>query len=285
MQSESIYKSSAGKQKIMDFYDQVLANWPVPYETQSIDTRYGETAVIVCGDKGAPPIVLLHGSASNAASWAGDVAIYAEQHRVYAVDVVGDAGKSAAIRPDFEGPAFAEWLDDVRAGLGIDTMTLVGLSMGGWIALKYSTTYPERVNTLVLLTPGGIAPHNPIFFLKMMPFFFLGKWGQRRAVQMLFADFPVPDGTVEVMNLIMRHFKPRRETLPLFNDDELASLTCPVIFIGGEKDGLLDVPGTADRLGKWVPHLQTHIIPGGGHAIVHTAGQVVDMLPAVKAVR
>ncbi len=276
--SKSLYRSSAGEKAIMDFYNKVLANWQVDYDTVTVETRYGETFVIASGDPANPAILLLHGGTSNATSWAGDVAVYAEHFRVYAVDQIGDPGRSAPTRPSFESDAFAEWLDDVRIGLKLEKMMLVGLSQGGWIALKYAITYPVHVSALVLLTPGGIAPHNALFMFQMMTLFLLGKWGQTRAMKMLFADFPIPEGTVEIMGLIMRHFKANRVTLPLFSDEELATLKMPVLLVGGEKDRLLDVPATAERLSAQVPQLQIHIIDGAGHAIVHTASEVVNFL-------
>ena len=159
-ENPSLYRSPAGEKAVMAFYDAVLAAWPVPYTTQMVETRYGDTFVISSGDPTNPPMILLHGGTSNAVSWAGDVAAYAKQYHVHAVDQIGDPGRSAPTRPPLEGSAFADWLDDVRMGLNVACVTLVGLSQGGWIALKYSTTYPDRVAALVLLTPGGIMPHN-----------------------------------------------------------------------------------------------------------------------------
>jgi pimeloyl-ACP methyl ester carboxylesterase len=117
--TKSIYKSSAGERAVMALYDRVLADhWPAPYETLNTPTRHGDTFVVANGDKSAPPLVLLHGAGSNSAIWAGDVAAYSQQHRVYAVDLPGEPGKSAPNRPAWDSPAFAEWLEDVfDAGL------------------------------------------------------------------------------------------------------------------------------------------------------------------------
>lgn len=282
MTTPTVFKSDAGRQALFDFYDSVLAQWPVDYEIRTVQTPFGSTHVIVSGDPARPPMILLHGASSNAATWAGDVATYAAHYRVYAVDLIGDAGKSAPTRPPYTGSAFADWLDAVRRGLGLDTVALVGLSLGGWVALKYAITYPAHVAALVLLAPGGITPHRDGFFLRMLPLFLLGKWGQRRAVQMLFADVPLPEGVVEGTTLIWRHFIPRRDKLPLFSDDELATLTMPVLMLIGEKDGLFDAAATAARLHQCIPQVQTHINPGVGHAIVQTAPRVVQFLLALQ---
>src|SRR5512137_453374 len=113
MQTQSIYKSTAGAEKIMALYNQVLAQWPVANEHLTAPTRYGDTFVIASGEPTAPPLVLLHGSGSNSATWAGDVLTYSQYFRVYTVDIPGEPGKSVPNRFSWDGSAFAEWLDDV----------------------------------------------------------------------------------------------------------------------------------------------------------------------------
>jgi pimeloyl-ACP methyl ester carboxylesterase len=120
----------------------VLKNWPVPYETLTVTTRHGDTHVISCGEKTGPPLVLLHGLASNAVSWVGDVEQYSRHFRVFAVDIPGEPGRSAPNRPSWEGPDFAEWTEDLLNGLGLEKASIVGLSQGGWTALKFATCRP-----------------------------------------------------------------------------------------------------------------------------------------------
>lgn len=57
-----IFKSPEGKDKFMVFYDSVLSNWPVPYDSLTVPTRFGSTHIIVSGPKDAMPLVLLLGS-------------------------------------------------------------------------------------------------------------------------------------------------------------------------------------------------------------------------------
>ena len=177
MTTQSIYKSPAGERVVMGLYDEALARWPVPYEAQTISTRHGDTYVISSGELAAPPMVLLHGAGTNSAIWAGDVAVYSQHFRVYAVDLLGEAGRSAPNRPDWHSPAYAEWLVDAFDGLQIDQAVLLGVSQGGWTALKFATGQPERVRQLVLLCPGGVVATRASFLLKAIPLAFMGKWG------------------------------------------------------------------------------------------------------------
>jgi pimeloyl-ACP methyl ester carboxylesterase len=139
----------------LERYRQVLMHWPVPNEQPRVPTREGETFVIVCGPEEAPPLLLLHGSMANSAMWMGDIAAWSAHFRIYAVDIIGDAGLSAASRPPLATDAHALWLDDVMRGLSLTKASMVGVSLGGWLALDYATRRPERVESLGGALSGG----------------------------------------------------------------------------------------------------------------------------------
>jgi pimeloyl-ACP methyl ester carboxylesterase len=282
MTAQSIYKSPTGQQAIHTFYDRVLESWPIPYDLRIVPTRHGDTSVIVSGNGDKPPIILLHGSASNAITWAGDVETYTRDYTVYAVDILGEPGKSAPNRLPYEGAAFDEWLEDVRTGLNLSKVTLVGLSFGGWVATRYALTYAQHVEAVVLLNPGGVVPHRPGGLLQLVSLSFFGTWGMNRSMRLLFADEPIPEGTTEAMMVISKHFRPRSAP-PVFTDAELGSLTIPVLLIVGEKDCLFDAQAAASRVNTLIAHSEVQVVPGAGHAIVYTAQQVLDGLVKLNA--
>ena len=108
-----IYKSAAGKQAVETLYRRLLERWPVANRQIVIPTCQGETFVVVSGERHAVPVVLLHGSGTNASAWLRDVEAWSEHFRVYAVDMIGEPGLSAASRPPLASDAYAAWLDDV----------------------------------------------------------------------------------------------------------------------------------------------------------------------------
>jgi pimeloyl-ACP methyl ester carboxylesterase len=259
-------------------YEALLARWPVPCTTLDVASRHGSTFVIASGNESAPPLVLLHGAGSNSGMWAGDVGEYSRHYRVYAVDLLGEPGKSAPVRPDWNGPAYAEWLGDVLDALKVERATLIGLSQGGWAALKFATSRPERVDKLVLLTPGGITRDRISFALRAIPLSFLGRWGVERINRMVFGPRPIPAGVNEATALIMAHFRPRIGVLPIFSDEELRRLTMPTFLLIGREDALRDAGKVAERMRKLVPELTAKIIPQAGHALYNTPGHVMPFL-------
>jgi pimeloyl-ACP methyl ester carboxylesterase len=158
----AIWKSEDGRQAVERRYREILAHWPVPNDQLRVPTREGGTFVVACGPKDAPPLLLLHGSASNSFMWIGDIAEWSQHFRVYAVDVIGEPGLSAPSRPTLASGAYAEWLTDVANALSLPRFSLAGLSLGGWLALDYATKHPERIDKLVLLCPGGVGKNRNV---------------------------------------------------------------------------------------------------------------------------
>jgi pimeloyl-ACP methyl ester carboxylesterase len=199
--------------------------------------REGETFVVVSGAKDAPALVLLHGASGNAAMWMGDVTAWAAHFRVFAIDVIGDAGLSAPSRPPYESDAQALWLDDVMRGLSLPRASFVGVSNGGWLALDYATRRPDRVESLVVLCPGGVVPSRNIK-LWALPLLLLGNWGARKVRERILGRTPANASKAhqvfaDFVALIFGNLRPRTKRPAIFTDDALRRLGMPVMAILG----------------------------------------------------
>ncbi len=274
----SLFTSPAGQRRVMELYDRMLARWPVDHARLEIPTRHGKTFVIAAGRDTAEPLILLHGAGSNSLMWVDDFAVYSRHFRVYAVDLIGEAGKSAATRPAWRGPAYEEWLADIYKGLGISRATIIGISQGGWTALKFATARPEQIDRLILICPGGIIPDRISFILYALTLRGMGSWGIRRLVRLLFGGQPVPEPVLAAMTTTIKHFRHRLGLPPLYTDQELARLTMPTHLIGGTRDALRDTGKIAERLRRLVPRLKVELIPGAGHAINDTTSSILPFL-------
>ena len=274
----SVFKSADGERRVMELYDRMLAQWPVEHELMEIPTRHGKTFIIASGNHDADRLILLHGAGSNSLMWIDDIKQYSRHFRVYAVDLIGEAGKSSANRPAWDGPAYEEWLADIYDGLHIARATIIGVSQGGWTALKFATARPEQIDRLVLICPGGIIPDRMLFVIYAFTLSIMGSPGVRRIVKMLFGDEPVPEPVLEAMTTTMQHFSHRVGFPPRFSDAELAALTMPIHFIGGTKDVLRDSAKIAERLRRLVPQLSVDLISGGGHAISDTTCRILPFI-------
>ena len=280
MINQSIFKTPAGERAVMALYDSMLERWPVPCDMFSVSTRHGVTFTIASGNQSAPPLILLHGAGSNSLTWASDVIQYSQQYRVFAVDLLGEPGRSAPNRPAWDSLAYAEWLEDVLDALRIDKAALIGFSQGGWTAIKYAVYQPTRVEKLVLLSPGGIVPDKLSFVFQAIPLALMGRWGVRRVNQMLVAGQAISAEVDDALALIMTHFKTRIGALPIFHDAELQALHMPVLLLMGDQDVLRDARKISARMRQQVHQLSVTIIPKGGHALMNTTKYILPFLSA-----
>ena len=86
--------------------------------------------------------------------WFANAGVLGRAHRVYAVNQIGDAGKSVADgRPVRRAEDFMGWLDGLLDKLGLEAAAFCGHSYGAWLALSYSLHSPGRVTKLALLDP------------------------------------------------------------------------------------------------------------------------------------
>jgi pimeloyl-ACP methyl ester carboxylesterase len=280
MSTTSIYKSEAGRTAILEYYQTLLNNWKAPHATQVIPTRHGETFALTSGDPANPPLILLHGSSINSAMWLGDIPHYAQHYRGYAVDLLGEPGQRAPHRLDLQGPALVEWFTDLLTGLKLTTVSIVGCSLGSWMALKFATAVPESVDKLVLMCPSGVAPAKISFLFRAVPLLFCGEWGIKQVNRIVYGNAEIPAEAERFGMLIMKHFKPYVGTLPIFTDAELQRLTMPTFLIAGEQDALLPSAQTAARLKSLLPRLHVKILPNVGHAILNVAPDILTFLTA-----
>ena len=122
----------------------------------------GDTPVHVCdSEKGDRCAVLLHGYLESMLVWDDFVPYLYKQVRVITLDLPGH-GISVVKGPVHTMEYLADVVKDTLDALGIARCTLVGHSMGGYVALAFCEKYPERLDGVVLLssTPNADTPEK-----------------------------------------------------------------------------------------------------------------------------
>jgi pimeloyl-ACP methyl ester carboxylesterase len=112
------------------------------------------------GPEQGATIVMLHGFGGDKDNWSLFTHYLTDRYRVIAPDLPG-FGENIR-NPDWAYGAAAqvERLEGFVAKLGLDAFHLTGNSMGGFIALHYALTYPERLKSLTLIDPAGVTGAN-----------------------------------------------------------------------------------------------------------------------------
>ncbi len=153
---KSVFKGEQAQAVLLQWFERFRERLPAPTEGRRVKTRFGDTHVLVGGPEEAPPVVLLHGALASSAHVLREMAPLLERFRVHAVDIIGQSVKSADARPSVSNNEYGEWLSEVMDGLSLPRAHVVGVSWGGFVAIRLAAFAPERIERLVLLMPAGV---------------------------------------------------------------------------------------------------------------------------------
>lgn len=102
-------------------------------------------------------VILLHGLGASADIWAANIPALAAHYRVVVPDQLG-FGNSDKPLIEYKIQTWVEFLDMFMRALNIPKATVVGNSLGGWIAVDFARQHPDKVVSLVLTDAGGWRP-------------------------------------------------------------------------------------------------------------------------------
>jgi pimeloyl-ACP methyl ester carboxylesterase len=129
---------------------------PPPMPPEKAVQVYGQNIHYYEAGRGAN-LVFIHGLGGEASHWALNIGPVAHSYHVYALDQIG-FGKSDKPFIEYKIETFVDFLKEFMRVLDIPTATLVGNSLGGWIAADFAARYPGQVDMLVLVDAAGLEP-------------------------------------------------------------------------------------------------------------------------------
>lgn len=266
----SMFKTPAGQAKYWAAYEASLALWPVPRESFDVPTRFGPTHMHASGPQGAPPLLLLHGLGVSSTMWHPNVAALSQAHRVYALDTIGDKGKSVCTCSLRQRSDFVAWLLEVFNALRIEQACMMGLSYGGFLALNLALTAPQRVTQLVLLAPAAcLLPLVPGFYLRVLGASLFPRLQLTRSLMLqIFANPRVKASPVARQFMLTTDFRGDYKVFPrVYADHALRQVKPPTLLLLGEHEIIYNPQTALQRAQQLIPNLTAHLIPEAGHAL------------------
>ncbi|TXS42628.1 alpha/beta fold hydrolase [Streptomyces sp. OR43] len=263
-------------------YDEVLAaRWPAGTASTQIPTPYGTTRLNSYGPEGAPPLLLLPGGGATSTVWYAQAAALGRTHRVHAVDLVGEPGRSAAgERPVRSVEDLRGWLDAVLDALGPGPVALCGHSYGGWIALHHALHAPHRVRRLVLVDPTGcFAGFRPRYLVRALPMLLRPDAARTRA----FLAWETGHAALDPVWLRMREEAAglpwaRPVTGPRPSPEALRGLGVPALVLLAGQGRAQDASRVGAAVNRLLPQAETVVLPGVSHHALPLYGPVTAEL-------
>jgi pimeloyl-ACP methyl ester carboxylesterase len=223
MMTQSAYKSPKAERKALASYDKVLTHWPIVYENSLFKTSFGDTYVMLSGSQDSKPLVLLHGGGGNSSMWFYNIEALSKHFRIYAIDIIGEAGKSAGTRPSIN--EYSLWLKDVFEALNLNKASVCGASSGGTVAHQFALQYPQFINSLILLAPPSLAKMRLSFILRaILANIIPGAFFTRSFLKYMSSRYTeYPDWLIDAFVIQFQAYKPNTIEIPILSNDKLAN--------------------------------------------------------------
>lgn len=281
------FKSELAKKQYLKLYDLRAKKWPVSSKTKMIETSYGPTFVRISGPGSAASLVLLHGAGGNSLQWIPNIAALSQQYTVYAVDIIGDYGRSIYLAKITSADDYVNWLNELFSALGlVDHINMVGLSYGGWVTSQYALQFSRNLNKIVLLAPAGtFLPLSLKWILRAVPCVIPFRYFTKNFLYWLLEDLAkqgkagraLIEEHIDESFLAIRSYKMRHMVNPtVLTDDELRDLNAPTLFIVGANEKIYSAHAAIERVHGIAPHIQTELIPDAGHDLTIVQAEMVN---------
>lgn len=223
-------------------------------------------------------VIFLHGAGAGASGYSnfkGNYPEFAEAgHRVIVPDLLGYGLSSKPDIPQYDTDFFVAGVKGLVDALGLESVTFVGNSLGGAVALSYALDYPDEVSGLILMAPGGVEDLDTYLampgIVSMFAVYKAGKSGpdaMREIMSQLVYDpaHLTDDILSERAPIALIQTDAARSVLKVPNlTTRLHELRCPVFGFWGVNDQFNPVTG-ALKLVEHAPHARIELVNRCGH--------------------
>lgn len=220
-----------------------------------------------------PTVILLHGLGGSSQAWQFNIAPLAEKFHVFVPDQIG-FGKSDKPLVNYRIRTYVDFLDQFCKQLKIERASLVGNSMGGWIAAVFTAAFPDRVDKLVLVDAAGYAPPKDLdtrTFYGLNPTTRAGM--KALAAKVFYNKLFLTDAAIDqaiaarlaagdgyTINSIAESVIRGED----FLDDTVKTIKHPTLIVWGRQDGLVSL-AEGERFNKDIAGSKLVVIDECGH--------------------
>jgi len=257
-----------------------------PLPPQQTVTVHGHKIAYYESGKGSA-VILIHGLGADSRHWAANVDALSQSFRVIALDQIG-YGQSDKPLMRYTIENFADYLHGFMVEAKIPKASLVGNSLGGWVALDFAIRHPQRVEKLVLVDAAGLRPAAALKMpggelkhlspLSIRWFFDLMEANKEWATTDLGPNAferHVQNGDSYTVASSVAEMATGNE----FEDKKLGKVRAPTLIIWGRDDMLIPI-AMGEQFHKEIAHSKMTLIEGTGH--IPMVGKPAEFNEAVE---
>jgi pimeloyl-ACP methyl ester carboxylesterase len=216
-----------------------------------------------------PTVILLHGLAGSAEVWALNFHPLASKFHVYAIDQIGFAHSDKPLL-DYKIATWVDFLHEFMVTQKIAKASLVGNSLGGWIAAQFALDHPEMADKIVLVDAAGVRHDftgipdlNPSSLAAMRkafePLFYNQQMITDDLVRQAFTDH-VRNNDGYTIQRTLAGILGQDQSL----DSRLGTIHAPTLVLWGRQDALTPL-SMGEQFQKLIPGAKLSVIEQCGH--------------------
>lgn len=235
-----VYKNDIDRAQLLIRYDKKQKSLKIPTEDIYVNTFAGKTHVLASGPLDKPPVVLLHAFNAGAPASLEPIQGLQKDFRLYAIDSIGQATKSEETKLSLKNDDYGKWLNEVLTELKIAKASIIGVSYGGFLALKLMRYAPQKVNKSILIVPAGIVDGNIGRLLRKVTLPMLGflitesEKSLQRFMDAFFTSINKED--ISFIRSILLGTRQDHRKPPLVNKKELEHFEAPTYIMVADND-------------------------------------------------
>ena len=240
-------------------------------------------------DGSGPDLLLLHANYANLIDWNPWVNLLKDHYRVIRIDIPGHGLTAADPSNDYSMQRTIFLLEGFLNAFEVQKLSIAGASLGGTIGLHYTRRNPEKVDNLILVSPGALNPrirgrNEPVKLPK--PFEIIAYFTPRLITESLLrGGFGDPENVTEELidrwyDLLLREGQ-RDAQIARVNqyvsgdiDQVLSEVRAPALIMWGKKNNVVPVDLAYEMKDMMKNSLRIEMIiyESGGHQLVQELG-------------
>lgn len=207
------------------------------------------------GDAASPPIILIHGFTHSLETWDGWAQALKADFRVIRYDLLGHGLTGPDLKERYAPEERAAFLGEILDALGIEKASIAGNSLGGLAAWRFASEKPDRVDALILISPGAYplngVSNAPAQIPAAMKAYLLTapEAGVRASAKLIYADdSKITDERVAVMRDMIRrqgNGEALIKSLEKFTLPDptaaLSKIAAPTLILWGDDDIIIPI--------------------------------------------
>ncbi len=232
-------------------------------------------------------VVLLHGFLESSTMWQPLIPALSQKNQVICIDLPG-FGKSPCLAEIHSMDLFAQQVKEVLDELKIQTATLLGHSMGGYVGLAFAELFPEKIEALILLNSSTL-PDSPERKKQRLQAIDLAKQNKERYVSLAINNLFTAKAK-ELFPEAINQLKTEAQSFPLCGitaallgmknrknqTQTIKSATFPSYLIAGTEDPL--IPFSTSKTIANNDKISLFTLEGGHMGVIENKDEIVKIL-------